>query len=140
MEENKALFPDDLVKAHDEATEKFEVLKKKEKNLAIKKQMENLLKYTWEDDKYLIRPAESVEDLIEESKQMKNCVRTYADSYSKGLTAIFFIRQISNPDKSFVTLELKNKRVSQCLAYHNSKPTDEVLEFVKKWEKQKVRA
>ena len=140
LEENKALFPDDLVKAHDEASEKFEILKNKEKNLAIKKQMENLLKYMWEDDKYLIRPAESVEDLIDESKQMKNCVRTYADRYSQGLTAIFFIRQISNPDKSFVTLELKNKRVSQCLAYHNSKPTDDVLEFVKRWEKRKVRA
>ena len=140
LEENKALFPDDLVKAHDEASEKVEILKKKEKDLAIKKQLENLLKYTWEDDKYLIRPAESVEDLIEESKQMKNCVRTYADNYSKGITAIFFIRQVSNPDKSFVTLELKNKRVNQCLAHHNSKPTDDVLEFVKRWEKRKVRA
>lgn len=138
LEENKVLFPDDLVQAHDQAAEKFEIIKNEEKNAEIKKHLKNLLKYIYEDDKYLIRPAESVEDLIEESKQMKNCVRTYADKYSKGLTAIFFIRQITNPDKSFVTLELKGNSVSQCLAYHNSKPTDEVLEFVKKWKKEKL--
>jgi len=136
LEENKVLFPDDLVKAHDEATEQFEIFKQNEKNIAIKEGLKDLLKYIYDDGKYLIRPAESVQELIEESKQMKNCVRTYAENYAKGITAIFFIRQISNPDKSFVTLELKNKHVCQCLAYHNSKPTEEVMSFVKSWKKE----
>lgn len=138
LEEKKVLFPVDLVQAHDEASEKYEVVKNAETNKGIQEQVRNLLKYMFSDEKYLIRPAESVEELIDESKQMKNCVRTYTERYSKGLTAIFFIREVTNPGKSLCTLELKGKHVSQCYAYHNSTPSKEVKEFVDKWKKERV--
>lgn len=138
LEEKKVLFPEDLVQAHDEAAEKVEIVKNEKLNASIQEHVKNLLKYMYQDDKYLIRPAESVQDLIEESKQMKNCVRTYAERYSKGLTAIFFIRSITNPDQSLATLELKGNRISQCYAYHNTRPSEEVMEFVNKWKKEKI--
>ena len=136
LHERKYLFPDNLDKAHDEAWKKIKEVRDAKTNALIKEQCAKLMGYHFTDGDLLIRPAESCDELIEESKQMNNCVRTYAESYAKGLTAIFFIRHVTSPDKSYVTLELKNKNVKQVYGFHNSKPDATVMDFVKNWKRE----
>lgn len=54
--------------------------------------------------------------------------------YSENRTEIFFIRELNNITKSFITLEFKNGQVRQKeLAEHKTNFTDEQNEFIDKW-------
>lgn len=130
------LFPKDLISRHD----KLQVRMKNEKNqkeqqLAYSRYLE-LSKYTYEDDKFIIFPAPSVEALKEEGRQQGNCVgNLYLDKYINAETEIFFIRNKKKMSKSLITLEYKNSRITQReLAHHKRDFTQEQEEFMKKWE------
>lgn len=133
LNERKHLFPSDLRAAHDEAINGLIQFKAQLNAKEFAAQMEKLSKYTYENGVYLIRPAADNGELIYESEQLHHCVRTYAEKHAKGLTAIFFIRQLSNPGKPYVTLELNKKHVVQIRADHNTRPEPEVLAFVDQW-------
>ena len=133
LNERKVLFPNNIVEAHDKVAAEYKLMKEEEKNAMMKQWVEQLQQYCYHNEELFIRPAANCSELTDESEQMQNCVRSYADRYSEGSTAIFFIRQINTPDKSLVTLELKNKRVTQCYAKHNTQPDQRVLDFVSQW-------
>ena len=94
---------------------------------------EDLEKVALNKGGFVIVPAHSQNELINESKVLDHCVRTYAEKVSKRQTAIFFIRKEERVDEPFVTLELKDKKVMQCRAKKNTKPTDDVIDFVNMW-------
>ena len=136
LHEKRYLFPDNLEMAHNDALKKVKEVKDAKMNALIQQQLEKLMEYQFTSGNLLIRPAMNCEELIEESKQMNNCVRTYTENYAEGRTAIFFIRQTSDPDNPFVTLELKNKNIRQVYAKNNRKPSEEVMNFVKTWKRE----
>ena len=60
----------------------------------------------------------------------------YEQKFIREESLIFFVRDKQTPNTPFVTMEysLKNKKVLQCYAERDSKPTDSVLDFVNnKW-------
>ncbi len=141
MERNIVLFPKDLHEAHDDIHCKYREFKDKEVNKGIEKTAKNLMKYKFNLDGLFIVPAMNNKELIDESRVLDHCVRTYASRVSKGETGIMFIRKEAEPKKPFVTLELKGKKVIQVRGYRNniSSPLDQsVIDFVHKWE-QKFR-
>ena len=73
--------------------------------------------------------------VIAEGKKLHHCVGGYAKRHSKGDTAIFFIRHVTDPDISYFTLELdeKNLKVRQNRGCRNCARTDEVKLFEEKW-------
>lgn len=96
------------------------------------------LERTLTKDDYLCIIALSPQQLIYEGEQLKHCVgrMNYDQKFVREESLIFFIRNKSAPNTPFVTLEysLKNKKVLQCYAEHDSKPSDSVLDFVNnKW-------
>ena len=141
MERNIVFFPKDLHEAHDDIHCKYREFKDKEVNKGIEKTAKNLMKYKFNLDGLFIVPAMNNKELIDESRVLDHCVRTYASRVSKGETGIMFIRKEAEPKKPFVTLELKGKKVIQVRGYRNniSIPLDQsVIDFVHKWE-QKFR-
>ena len=46
------------------------------------------------------------QDIIEEGKNMHNCVGGYVNKVLDGYSTIIFMRLASSPDKSYITLEL----------------------------------
>lgn len=150
MNEMRYLCPDDLMAAHQEAwrlkvriqeEERKERIKKedqeKEKhNSEMEEQAKKLEKFSFEDGNLLIRPARNYQELRKESEVLNHCVRTYFERVCKGWTAIFFIRKKEEPEKPYVTLELKKNRVIQCRAKNNAVPDEEVVEFVKRWKEK----
>ncbi len=137
MERNIVLFPKDLHEAHDDIHCKYREFKDKEVNKGIEKTAKNLMKYKFNLDGLFIVPAMNNKELIDESRVLDHCVRTYANKVSKGETGIMFIRKEAEPKKPFVTLELKGKKVIQVRGYRNniSIPLDQsVIDFVHKWE------
>lgn len=89
-------------------------------------------------DAFIVIIAQSPKDLIREGDTLHHCVGRmgYDQKFVREETLIFFVRNAEEPDTPFVTMEysLSQKRVLQCYGNRNSRPNDNVMEFVnKKW-------
>ena len=88
------------------------------------------------NDLYICVIAKSPQDLINEGEILHHCVgrMNYDQKIVREESLIFFIRNKDNPTKPFVTLEysLKNNKILQCYGEHNSRPADDVMEYINK--------
>lgn len=130
------LFPKQLIARHDKLIKKLKITKDMNSQFAIYQRYLELSQYTFEDEKYIIFPAPSIEEMQEEGRQQGNCVGyRYVDSYKNKETEIYFIRHKDNMEKSLITLEYKNNRIAQReLKGHAINFSKEQLEFMSKWE------
>ena len=90
------------------------------------------------NDAYLVIIAKSPAELQAEGLALHHCVGRmgYEQKFAREETLIFFIRSADAPDVPLVTMEysLKSKKILQCYADHNSRPSEDLTEFVnKKW-------
>lgn len=136
MTNNKVLFPINFKVKHDELMNKLEEVKSEIFNKSIMKQSEKYKKLIYENEKFCIFPTSSADELIEESKALDHCVRTYAERVANGETEIMFVREKDKKDKPLYTLELKQKRIIQFRAKNNTMPKEEAIDFVKEWSKK----
>lgn len=136
MNDPRILYPKDLHKSHDKMMNQIEINKSKKLQDGIRKTAEKLCRYTFKDEDFVIMPAQSYEDLINESKALNHCVRTYAESVAEGNTGIMLLRKADDVKTPFVTIELRGKKVLQARAEHNKVPPVDAQQFISKWEKQ----
>jgi len=87
------------------------------------------------DDKYIIIPAHSVSDIIDESGMQHNCLKDYIYGYSNNECQIYFMRYKDKPNESLVTIEIKDNKINQAKAKFNKEPNEEELDILHKWEK-----
>lgn len=90
------------------------------------------------DKTYIVVIAKSPADLINEGEILHHCVgrMNYDQRFIREESLIFFIRDKNSPNVPFVTVEysLKQRKVLQCYGDKDSKPNEQVLNFVnKKW-------
>lgn len=137
LKSNKYAFPENLKKEHDKMEVQYEVHNKAELNSSILKRHKILEKNIFKSKTFIIRPAHTIEELEIESKQQHNCVRTYAENYAKGICDIYFMRNIDKPNRSLVTVEVKDNKVVQSRIKYNNLPNKKQEAFLSKWE-QKV--
>ena len=143
MNENKNRYPHDFKLWHDIRIDEYAT----EKALKAKKEHEELFKqFAAIANKYLplqksnagytIIIATSPAELIKEGEILHHCVGRmgYDQKMLREESLIFFVRKKSEIEKPFVTMEysLKTKSILQCYAYHNTKPSDDILHFVNK--------
>ena len=128
--------PDKLKELHDKAYEEIEIIKGKKIDQDIAFHSKEAEEFTFTSDGFMIRPVHSNEELINESKVLNHCVRTYGERVAKGQTMIFFIRKSDNPATPYVTLEMSNKRIVQVRAENNSDPCEDVKNFIHTWSKK----
>ena len=88
---------------------------------------------------YSVFIAKNRSDLENEGGHLHHCVgrMDYDVRMIKEQSLIFFVRENENPAVPFVTLEysLESKKVIQCYGDHDSKPSQDVLDFVyNKWQ------
>lgn len=138
MKDKKILYPVSAVNSHEKVLILYDNLKNKIYQKEIKKRYEKLKKFTYGDKKYLIYPVKSQKELINESKQQNNCVKTYAERIAKGDCDIYFMREIKNPGKSLVTVEVRNNKVVQQRQKNNFDTTENQKKFLEKWERKKL--
>ena len=134
LKNNKYVFPKNLKKSHDSLEKQYKIKNKELISTAIKNRYSELLKNKFSNNKFIIFPANSLEALQNESAQQNNCVRTYAEKYANGKCDIYFMRNISNPDKSLVTVEVINNKVVQSRIKNNLSPNKCQLDFLDNWE------
>lgn len=131
----KYLYPVNFKEEHDKRMKEVKEHEGEITSKAIERFAKDLEELAYNGDGLIITPARTQEELINESEVLEHCVRTYANKVAKRQTAIFFIREEEHKEIPFVTLELKDKKVIQCRAKHNSVPNAQTLEFVRHWAK-----
>ena len=128
LKSKKRLFPYQLIAWHDKFAKKIKINEDMDTQFKAYLRYLDLSKYTYKDDKYIIFPAPSIDDLKDEGTQQENCVVTYLHRYINNETEIYLIRELLNPNKSFITLEYKNNHVVQKeLPHHSIDFTDEQI-------------
>ena len=142
----KNKYPKDFKHWHDVRIDEYhtaQALEDEKKRKELYKQFTqiankySLLERNMNDD-YAVIIAKSPTDLIKEGKKLNHCVgrMNYDQKFAREESLIFFVRNKDDLKTPFVTLEysLQNHKVLQCYGYKDTKPTEQVLEFVnKKW-------
>ena len=86
------------------------------------------------DEFEIIVPREPV-DIINEGANLNHCVGGYLESVASGYKTILFLRKVSEPDKSFYTIEVGNSNIIQIHGNRNKwlGNNPEAIQFVIDW-------
>lgn len=133
------LFPKDFKKAHDE-TYKLAIEKDYEKYSTKLEQRynEELKEYEFEYKDLCIKVPREAFDLIDESNQLKHCVRNYLQQMAEGKTIILFIRKKIELEKSYYTLEIYENKIKQVRGLNNCSTNKKIEEFIDKFREAKL--
>lgn len=138
LSQPEVLFPPHLEAAHMRTSQMVTFERDSSFAKKFNKQLDKLMKLTWENGGLLIRPASGQDELIAEGKELNHCVGGYAQRMAGGQTAIFLIRRTDAPNTPYYTLELQDKNVVQCRTLNNKPYDGEVEAFIEAWKKQVV--
>lgn len=127
------LFPNDLIKAHNDEVELYNTMQLNLKSNAYKKVLKRIDKLAFEKDGLMIVAPKTIGEIVQEGKNLNNCVATYTDRVLRGETVILFVRKKDAPEESYYCLEYKSKSIIQCRGNRNTNMTDEVKEFTDIW-------
>lgn len=94
---------------------------------------------TFEDDKFIVKVPTTYEELLAEGTALRNCLGHYEyNNYVKnGRRRIVFIREKSNPDKSFIAcdIDVYENEIMQYLKYgNNDVHNQDALNFREKYQ------
>ena len=150
--DTKVIFPKDFKRMHDlrtnqMAADKAEKDRKAKEDLAknFKKAAAGFMFAGWKKDgeAYVIVIPVQRKDLEEEGKALNHCVGRmgYDVKMIKGLSFIAFLRKADAPETPFVTIEfgIEKNKILQIYGDHDSKPSNEVVQWAAKWEKKVQR-
>lgn len=141
LKEERTLFPKNFKAEHKRTSDRVRELEDQIDAEAFKRNQKELsgMDGPYRADGFLIRLAESAEELRAEGQSLGHCVGGYAKGVIDGYRAILFIREEDKPDKSFYTLELrKDKTIAQCRGKGNRNMTEDVQAFVNKWHQEVI--
>ena len=86
--------------------------------------------FTFENDDYVVIIPETADEIINEGKNQHNCVSSYVSDVIHQYCTIVFVRQKSNPNKSYITVEINpNGRIVQYLRECNNRPCGDDVAF-----------
>lgn len=124
-------YPKHFLTTHKIASRNYNRLKHEfdEKNFKARINLE--MEHTFGDYKFIY--PKCVQDVKDESVQMSNCVSSYVQKVIDGRCHILFLRRKDSPDKSLVTIEVRNNKIVQALQKYNHPLTSEQQEIVDKW-------
>jgi len=133
------LFPTNLHTAHQKTIRKMKIKADAALNEKITKRLKVLDKFVFKTAEFIIRPAKSSIELLDEGKALSHCVGTYSKNYAEGKTDLFVIRRVSDPEKPFYTMEIKNNQIIQVYGKKNCLPTKEVQTFIEAFKAAKLK-
>ena len=114
-----------LQRYHDEAARAVSNVRNKAQDEKFQMLYNKRIKMLENDGDYLIDMPQCSADLTTEGSYLHHCVGGYVNSVANGNTAIYFLRQASEPNTPWLTVEVRNKRCAQihgaCNAWMGSK-------------------
>ena len=102
-------------------------------------------KLEYKNSKYILRIAKTPKELVHEGNDLNHCVGSYADKMASESNVIFFLRDINEPDKSLVTIEINKDgsqlhgytlKLGQCKGLYNRSLVSQEKSFVNEFTKK----
>ena len=126
-------YPKHFLTTHKIASRNYNRLRHKFDEEKFKKRINTNMERTF--DKFCFIYPKCIQDIKDESVQMSNCVSSYVQRVIDGQCDILFLRYKDSPDKSLVTIEVRENKIVQALQRYNHPLTIEQKEIVDKWNK-----
>ena len=126
-------YPRHFLTTHKIASRNYNRLKHQFDEEKFKNRINLDMEHTFGD--YVFIYPKCIQDIKDESVNMNNCVSSYVQKVIDGNCDILFLRHKDSPDKSLVTIEVRNNKIVQALQKYNHPLTKEQQEIVDKWDK-----
>ena len=131
IHKNRAIFPENLREAHDQAIAERVAKEDADKTAAIRAAARA---EEFETGTMVVLPGDTQEKLNIESAILHHCVRTYGDKIARGECWIWFVRKADDRGTPFYTLETDTEgNMRQCRGLHNCNMTEDVQRSVEKF-------
>ena len=144
-------LPKDLKARHDQLVE-VRNQRKDDKRLEgykklddrIKERLPDMKGYFWEDREYMIIPAGTCKELMDEGRALHHCVGSsdvYMKKMANGVSWILFLRRKSELEKPYYTIEisLKDDHIIQFYSKYDRQPDKETINDVLNRYKRSIR-
>lgn len=99
----------------------------------IRKNYRKLRKrYFFEDENFIIRPARSAEEIVQEGRILHHCVGgdNYLKKHNEQKSIILFLRLKEEQETPYITVEIEGERIVQWRGAHDKKPDEQNMQ---KW-------
>ena len=147
LADTKNTFPKDFDRMHDLRVTEYASLKakadreaRKELYEAFAKAGEKATAYEYSDGGYSMIAPRDISELEREGAVLRHCVGKmgYDKRMADGAIVIMFLRQASDLDTPFVTIEydLRHSKLKQAYSKSNSLPPSEATAFIDKWQRK----
>lgn len=127
-------YPRHFLTTHRIAIRNYNRLKKEFCEDLFKSRINKSYEYKFKD--YCFIYPDSTQDIKDEAVQQNNCVASYIDKVIDGKCHIMFLRKQETPDKSLVTIEIRNGQIVQALRRFNNLVTEKDQEAIDAWNKK----
>lgn len=88
----------------------------------------------YRDDEYLIMIPRSADDVRDEGRQQGHCIaRAFLNHIACGDTVCVFMRRVSEPNRSYITIEIRNGTIRQACVGNNHSVPEEQREWIRHW-------
>lgn len=144
LDDRSIFFPQNIQRAHDEAVIVFDIQKDKEdaekmwlKDKIMNQNARQIKKaFCYRDNEFIIKVPGCYLDFKHEGHAQHNCVATYYERAVAGKCIILFIRQRQCPNKSYCTVEIRNRQgkfyIEQNRAAYNKPAPNAAVIFMEK--------
>ncbi len=116
---------DDMLTHIHQAEELYQILGNREKyNYNLRQQYTRNNHVCYEDAENLVILPRSLEDIIKEANEQKNCLISYISEVVSGDTIICFWRKRKDPYRSYITMEISGSELLQAYGRCNRRLTE----------------
>ena len=116
-------YPRHFLTTHQIAIRNYQRMKKEFSEEMFKKRINK--QYECSFGNYTFVYPNSTQDIKDKAVQMSNCVSSYIDKVINGECHILFLRKKDSPDKSLVTIEVRNNQIVQARRKFNDPVNEE---------------
>lgn len=127
-------YPRYFLSTHRIATRNFERLKHQFDEINFQKQRKPEYEFKYKD--FIFIYPKTTQEIKDEAVQQSNCVASYIQRVIDGSCHILFLRHKDFPNKSLVTIEVRNGKIVQALQAYNRDCTPEQHEAVEAFNKK----
>lgn len=136
----KDKYPAYLKTEHDIMALKISTYEKHKKDLLVFNNSDLFKNLEYKKGDYCILLPKTSADIVDEGVNQSHCVASYVDKVARGETLIVFLRNKETPDKSLVTIEVKDDGITQARGFANRGVNEEEDKFITEWAKEKSLA
>ena len=87
-----------------------------------------------EDEEFKIILPRSPEDVQDEADQQGHCVADrFMDTIAAGDTCVVFMRRTNRPNKSLITIEIRNNHIRQACIGNNDPVPERYRDWIRNW-------